>query len=408
MPRRSHPFLSDASRGALIEMCAESEGRLAGLRVLALINGTELFGHERGNIEVFKSLRRQGAEVIAGVNAWNDGGAVAEELSRVGFELRKIPFGTHWSKTFFRRDPHLILRNIWSTIRCSASVLRTIRSWSPSHMHIGSPLVYSYIAPVLHTRGLRVVYRLGDCPPKDSPANLALWRLATRRADRIVSISEFVRNSAIREGIREERIRTIYNLAPNSAEHEPSKPDPNYDSGTITYVGSLAENKGILQLIEAIFLLREDFPSIKLDLYGSSIFDQQFRSRVASLVEAMGLDDRILLHEHRSRPEECYRGAALHVAPSLWDEPLGNVVLEAKSAGLASVVFPSGGLPEMIDHKVNGYICKERTAASLADALRWMLQSQDRLSEMGEAALSDSLARFGRERFDSGWADIYE
>ena len=42
---------------------------LSNVRVLATINGVELFGHERGNIEVFKALRESGAEVVVGVSS---------------------------------------------------------------------------------------------------------------------------------------------------------------------------------------------------------------------------------------------------------------------------------------------------------------------------------------------------
>jgi glycosyltransferase involved in cell wall biosynthesis len=46
---------------------------------------------------------------------------------------------------------------------------------------------------------------------------------------------------------------------------------------------------------------------------------------------------------------ERFRNAAIAVAPSQWDEPLGLVVLEAMSSGCAVVTSPRGGIPELVD-----------------------------------------------------------
>jgi glycosyltransferase involved in cell wall biosynthesis len=76
----------------------------------------------------------------------------------------------------------------------------------------------------------------------------------------------------------------------------------------------------------------------------------------------------------------------LNVTPTLTEEPLGNVVMEAKLAGIPSVVFPSGGLPEMIRQGENGFICETRDVEGLAAGLRFYLSQPDLAKTHGEAA----------------------
>ena len=75
----------------------EREGSLAGVRVLAALNGLELFGQERENIEVYKTLRGLGAIVCVGVNALEDGGDVGRQLRDLGFATFPLPFSNQWS-----------------------------------------------------------------------------------------------------------------------------------------------------------------------------------------------------------------------------------------------------------------------------------------------------------------------
>jgi glycosyltransferase involved in cell wall biosynthesis len=116
---------------------------------------------------------------------------------------------------------------------------------------------------------------------------------------------------------------------------------------------------------------------------------------------------RVSFLGHVADPSSCYRRAHIHVAPSLWEEPSANVVFEAKRHGAPSIVFDSGGLAELVHHKIDGYICETKTAKSLASAILWMLSDNARLSALAAAARLDSETRFGRSRFLEAWADVY-
>ena len=96
--------------------------------------------------------------------------------------------------------------------------------------------------------------------------------------------------------------------------------------------------------------------------------------------------------------------ASLHCCPSRPEqrEAFGNVVLEAKVSGLPSVVTPSGNLPELVTHRVDGWVCAEATAEAIAEGLQYFLRCPHELARAGSAALQ-STERYSAERFTAAW-----
>lgn len=76
-----------------------------------------------------------------------------------------------------------------------------------------------------------------------------------------------------------------------------------------------------------------------------------------------------------------YNAADVIVVPSLEDN-LPNTIMEAMACGTPAVGFATGGIPEMIDHQINGYVAKTKSAGSLADGIEWVLfNNKENLSE---------------------------
>ena len=70
---------------------------------------------------------------------------------------------------------------------------------------------------------------------------------------------------------------------------------------------------------------------------------------------------------------DIYNAADIFITPSLQDN-LPNTIMEALACGLPCVGFNVGGIPEMIEHKVNGYVSEYKSATDLAKGIHWTLQ----------------------------------
>lgn len=77
-----------------------------------------------------------------------------------------------------------------------------------------------------------------------------------------------------------------------------------------------------------------------------------------------------------------YSACDLFVLPSVEDN-LPNTVMESLACGAPVVAFATGGIPEMVDHKANGYLAEYKSTSDLANGIYWCLFEADyaRLSD---------------------------
>lgn len=92
---------------------------------------------------------------------------------------------------------------------------------------------------------------------------------------------------------------------------------------------------------------------------------------------------------------EFYNAADVFVTPSL-QENLPNTIMEALSCGVPCVGFDIGGIPEMIDHKSNGYVAEYKSAEDLARGIEWVLDPA-RYPQLCVSARSKALGSYSEK-----------
>ena len=120
------------------------------------------------------------------------------------------------------------------------------------------------------------------------------------------------------------------------------------------------------------------------------------------------LPGRVLHHSFQSDPSLFFSGADIAICPSIYQEPSPNVVFEAKWFGLPSVVFNVGGIPELVSHQIDGFICQEISAQSLADGIEYFLKNESVRRTAGVAARKSIDDRFGLKRFEKQWSEVLD
>lgn len=99
--------------------------------------------------------------------------------------------------------------------------------------------------------------------------------------------------------------------------------------------------------------------------------------------------------------------ADVFVAPSMEDN-LPNTVLEALSCGTPCVAFDIGGMGDMIDHRMNGYLAKPFDVDDLAMGIRWVLADENRRRSLSDAARKKAVEKYGFESIARRHARLYE
>ena len=100
-----------------------------------------------------------------------------------------------------------------------------------------------------------------------------------------------------------------------------------------------------------------------------------------------------------------YNAADVFVLPSLEDN-LPNTIMESMACGVPCVGFRVGGIPEMIDHRRNGYIANFKDTADLAAGISWVLTEADHDS-LSHEARNKVLHCYSQQNVAAQYVEVY-
>lgn len=160
-------------------------------------------------------------------------------------------------------------------------------------------------------------------------------------------------------------------------------------SNLILSVGRLVAKKGFDILIQACAELLQRGSSFECVIIGEG----EDRQRLADMIDRLGLHEHVRLvgPQPQEKVLSVYRQATLFTLPCVIAadgnrDGLPTVLLEAMACGLPALSTNVTGVPEIIDHGVNGLLVEPGDAAALAEAITTLLYDPDRLRRMGQAA----------------------
>jgi glycosyltransferase involved in cell wall biosynthesis len=154
----------------------------------------------------------------------------------------------------------------------------------------------------------------------------------------------------------------------------------------ILFVGRLATNKGLVELLQAFATLAREDAEAQLAIVGE---DGGMRSTLVTRIRGLGLEARVHLVGHvadDSVVAGAYRDAVLTVLPSEY-EAFGLVLLESMAQGTPVVASRVGGIPEFVEDGSSGLLVPPTEVAPLAEAIHRL---------WGDRALARRLGRHGR------------
>jgi glycosyltransferase involved in cell wall biosynthesis len=220
-------------------------------------------------------------------------------------------------------------------------------------------------------------------------------RRVAQRCDRVVAISEFIRDRVLATSrVPASRVSILTNVV----DVDLFRPDPRVvDRSGILFVGRIAAEKGVAPLIEGMAAVARQSPETVLSIVGP---DQDGTERGSYLRECKALAARLGLSRNvrfagavpnRDLPALLRRSRVLAV-PSVWGEPLGVVVLEGLACGIPVVATRVGGIPELIHEGRTGLLVPPADSGALGRALLAALHD-DALQEHASTCGPDSVAR---------------
>ncbi len=252
----------------------------------------------------------------------------------------------------------------------------------------------------------RVASRLVAFPPRHPAIHRFKY---TRTCHGVIALSESVRQVLLAAGVAAARIEVI--LA--GVEVPPELPTPELrqrvrdtwgftdDEFVAGHVGAFTAEKGQDVALDAAVVLSRRLPRFRLLLAGDgplrNAFSTTARVRLAgNAVRLLGFVENL---------EEFLAGLDLFVMPSR-SEAWGLVALHAMAHGLAVVASRVGGLEEIVEDGVTGWLVPSASPEALADAIEAAAADPERLRRFGGNARARA-RRFSTERTAERTEDFY-
>jgi glycosyltransferase involved in cell wall biosynthesis len=316
------------------------------MRILFLDQFSELGGGQHALLDTVDAVREIGWEPHAMIPGH---GPLVDTLQSRGVHVEEIPCGPYRAGRKTAAD----------SVRFALDLRRQVRM-------IGS-LVASTHIDLIYVNGSRLLPAAALAARGGAPVvfhvhshlrggALQLARWAIRRADAaLIGCSKSVltplhrKQHVIPNGVRDAGYR----------EHDFDR----QRNWRIGMVGRIAPEKGQMEFLSAVAMLRDKFPQARFVICGARQFDAS-----RHYVDAVGLRARGLPVEFIGWQQDVSR--VLHdldlLAVPSHQEGMGRIVLEAFSAGVPVVAFPAGGIPEAVIDGVTGFLTSGYSAEALA------------------------------------------
>jgi len=169
------------------------------------------------------------------------------------------------------------------------------------------------------------------------------------------------------------------------------RPDPSVarEQKLILAVGRLVEKKGFDNLIQACALLADRGLGFRCEIIGKGPLKQALSDHITKL----GVGEFVKLIGARPQDQvlQAYKRATIFALPCIVGsdgnrDGLPTVLLEAMATGLPPVSTDLTGIPEIIDHNVNGLVVPPGDVAALANGLARLLHNPALRKRLGTAA----------------------
>lgn len=179
-------------------------------------------------------------------------------------------------------------------------------------------------------------------------------------------------------------------------------------------VGRLSPEKGFDYLLEALPQVLERFPTATLAVAGYGPCEQSLKSQAQSLNVSHAV--RWLGPLRRDELAPLYASADAFVSPSVQVpggpiEALGLVFIEAMASGTVPIGTSIGGIPDVIQHGVNGLLAQEKDPHDLACQIIRVLSNSAEREAMAANAIETAECRFSwnsvGDRYDSLYQNVH-
>ena len=278
------------------------------------------------------------------------------------------------------------------------TVTRALKRKAPDVIHAHFGLNGTIILPFAQKRKIPLVvsfhgHDVGGLEPQNK-SRVRYYRYQKlapgmfQYASKLLCASHELAELLVKYGAPEEKV-AVHHLGIDIRKFMPPSDTSRRGGGEILMVGRLVEKKGLEFGINAFAQLAGRFPEARLTIIGYGPLLSALRRhckelRVSDKVSFLGSQTPEQVRAQMAKTD-------IMLTPSVTtpsgDRESGVIVLkEAGAMGLPTVATQHGGIPEIIEHDVSGFLVPERDVEALVTRLSQLLADEALRTRMGQAA----------------------
>lgn len=300
-------------------------------------------------------------------------------------------------------------------LRALPALKRTVCAFKPDILHAHFASSYGLLGALIGFHPYIVSvwgYDVFTFPEKSFVHRLML-KYNLSRADKVLSTSQVMKKRT--ENYTEKEIivtpfgvdLSIFIEKKNISK---TKLTPFSDSDIVIGTVKLLEKKyGIDYLIRAFKLLRNKYPNMQLKLL--IVGDGSAKKELINLCHALRLDEYVYftgMVNHQHIPDYINL-IDIYAALSIYDsESFGVAVVEAAACSKPVVVSDAGGLPEVVENNISGFVVPRKDEVSAAEAIEKLLTNPALINTMGQAGRERVQRLYDWKKNVEQMAEIYD
>lgn len=304
------------------------------------------------------------------------------------------------------QNPPSFLIKLFYRLTYFYKLTRFLHRFTPDLAYVNT-LLSSSAVMACKMLGVPVITHVHEYKWRLSQLNpIRVW-LVLYGSDRLIAVSQAVREMLLERGVQSSKVAVVYNGFPlenwTSDEvalnlREQWKTDR--DEIVLGVIGSIEPHKGLITLVEAISIIQAQGVPFKLIVVG----DVPKRARadyfesVRLMVKELGLAEQVIFAGFQADVVPWVKAFDIVVIPSL-EESFGRVAVEAMIAGKPVVATNVGALPEIVLDGQTGLLVEPGSPEALASAISKLVISPDWREELGLAGRRRAMNMFALNRY---------
>jgi N-acetyl-alpha-D-glucosaminyl L-malate synthase BshA len=280
------------------------------------------------------------------------------------------------------------------------------------HVHYAVPNAISAILAreILLPDPIRVITTLHGTDVTlvgNDPSYLETTRLAIQRSDCVTAVSEALREATLEQLGNGREIRVLPNFIDpqrylDVKERGGARVWGEEGERIIVHISNFRRVKRVRDVVRIFELVSRD-QKVRLLLAGEG----PELARTEQFCRELNVSDRVVFLGTVSNVEELLSGADVFLLPSE-TESFGLAALEALSCEVPVVASRIGGLPEVVEDGVTGFLRPVGDVEGMAEAICRLLREEDLRRGMGRRGRSSAIERFSREDIVKQYRELYQ